>query len=155
VRYTINRKTKSYTICVSFSVSARNTQRNTFCAFKKATERYTLSVSSSISKDILLLYSIETLVKKNKTYIFFGISWGYTLLCLQWTPERGNCSTPSWSSVTIKMSTPPWNRPCSTSWWGMNWKISPWHLMGQMPQLWNNEWKPSTKQETRLLQHTN
>jgi len=71
VRYTINRKTKSYTICISFSVSARNTQRNTFCAFKKATERYTLSVSSCISKDILLLYSIETLVKKKKTYIFF------------------------------------------------------------------------------------
>ena len=70
MRYTINRKTKSYTIYISFSVSPRNTQRNTFCAFKKASERYTLSVSSSISKDILFLFSIETLVKKNKTYIF-------------------------------------------------------------------------------------
>jgi len=79
VRYTINRKTKSYTICVSFSVSPRNTQRNTFCAFKKATERYTLSVSSSISKDILLLYSIETLAKKNKTYIFFWCFLGLHL----------------------------------------------------------------------------
>jgi len=79
VRYTINRKTKSYTICVSFSVSARNTQRNTFCAFKKATERYTFGVSSSISKDILLLYSIEKLVKKNKTYIFFWCFLGLHL----------------------------------------------------------------------------
>ena len=89
--YTINRKTKSYTICVSFSVSAsaRNTQRNTFCAFKKATERYTLGVSSSISKDILLLYSIEKLVKKNKTYFFFGVSWDYTLLCLQCVSYTG------------------------------------------------------------------
>ena len=78
MRYTINRKTKSYTMCVSFSVSARNTQRNTFCVFKKATERYTLSVSSSISKDILLLYSIETLVKKTK-HIFFWCFLGLHL----------------------------------------------------------------------------
>ena len=83
MRYTINRNTKSYKTCVSFSVSPRKTCRNTFCISKKATERYTQSISSSISKDILFLFSIETLVKKNKTYIFFGVFWGYTMLCLQ------------------------------------------------------------------------
>ena len=38
---------------------------------------------------------------------------------------------------------------------GMNWKISPWHSIRQTPQLWNNKWKPSMRQETKVLQHMN
>jgi len=115
---TINRKTKSYTICVSFSVS------------------------SSISKDIFLLFSMKTLVKINKTYIFFWCFLELHLAMPAVNVYNGSniafCTDKTMEKAQIQMQ--PSIVISAQVWFFMGIGTAAFFYLALYPKLWQSHW---------------